>query len=189
MDFNESGNIVNLANCTPISTLVFSELTSSTLLILTILTPIPLPAGRLLFHRFFWGQFSVLHFFPDYFHFCQMDFHLQLLDYPLHKLDGCCTVQVFVLPMHFPQFIVSSLQELGSFCFYLVFHAFNLILHLYFFHRIEFIVKETKRTCSAQTAFRSSRKILDFSSRLSTKCRKNLFEANTSLRSLVWMCP
>ena len=169
---NETGKFVKSAWRPDFIRLYMRGLWFTTLSILTILPSIPLPACRLLFHRFFWGQFSVRHFFSDYFHFCQMDFHLQLLDYPLHKLDGCCTVQVFVLPMHFPQFIVSSLQELGSFCFYLVFHAFNLILHLYFFHRIEFIVKETKRTCFVQTAFRSSRKILDFSSRLSTKCRK-----------------
>lgn len=122
---NETGKFVKCRRQTTAIRLCINGLPIPTLSILTKLPPILLPHHSLLLHRFFWGQFPVRYLLPDSFHFTQMDFILQLLDYLFHKSDGGCTVQCSVHFEHELQFLMDSLQEQGPFGFHLVFHGFN----------------------------------------------------------------
>ena len=81
---NETGKFVKSTWQPDSIRLYMNGLWFTVLSFLTILPSIPLLACRLHFHRFFWGQFSVLHFLSDFFHFCQMDLILQPFDYQFH---------------------------------------------------------------------------------------------------------
>ena len=133
---NETGKFVKSAWQPDFIRLYMRGLWFTTLSILTILPSIPLPACRLLFHRFFWGQFSVLHFLSDYFHFSQMDFILHSFDNQFHILYGCSTVCCSVQFEHLYHFQIGPFQEQGSFCFHFGFHVFNLILHFLFLRSV-----------------------------------------------------
>ena len=110
---------------------------------LTKLPPILLSDRRLLFHRCFRGQFSVRHLLSDIFHFRQIDFILQSFDNQFHKLDGCNAVGCSIHFKHLHDFLISSLQEQGSFRLLFVFHAFNLILDFLSRARKKILVKES----------------------------------------------
>lgn len=139
---NETGKFVKSAWRPDFIRLYMRGLWFTTLSILTILPSIPLPACRLLFHRFFWGQFSVRHFLSDFFHFCQMDFILHSFDNQFHILYGCSAVCCSVHFEQLHQFQIGPFQEQGSFRLLFVFHAFNLILDFLSRARKKILVKE-----------------------------------------------